>query len=382
MRTLSPGALRASRVAGMRRVDTPTLETDLHRLDLRFASLRMRQPRVVERLARSIEHNGQLVPVVAVSEQANRWVLVDGYLRIEALRRLARDTAWVECWDCPLSQALLWVLVHVQARTWEAIEEGALIRELMQRFELSQREVAQQTGRDVSWVNRRLSLVQDLPEALFASLCRGELSTWAATRVLAPLARANTDHAERLLSALQREPLTTRELHTWYQHYQKANRRKRERMLAQPRLFYQALQTQARVQAAGDLRAGPEGAWLAELRGLTQRLRALHRQLPEVFVQGLETGSLQQAWIEMKTVFQTLDQTLAKVSSHDCPGDTSRDCRPAPPGHPDPQDCPTAEGLAQQRAPGDTPAAAPPGDGGAEDAHAPAGTDHRGFCAL
>jgi hypothetical protein len=38
----------------MRGFDTQTLETDLHRLDLRFASLRMRQPRVVERLARSI----------------------------------------------------------------------------------------------------------------------------------------------------------------------------------------------------------------------------------------------------------------------------------------------------------------------------------------
>jgi ParB-like chromosome segregation protein Spo0J len=366
----------------MRRFDTQTLETDLHRLDLRFAALRMRQPRVVERLARSIEHNGQLVPVVAVAEQTHRWVLIDGYLRIEALRLLSRDTAWVERWDCPLSQALLMVLVRVQARPWEAIEEGALIRELMQRFELSQREVARQTGRDVSWVSRRLSLVQDLPEALFVAICRGELSPWAATRVLAPLARANTDHAERLLSALQREPLTTRELHTWYQHYQKANRLKRERLLTQPRLFCQALQAQTRAQAAADLRAGPEGAWLAGLKRLTQHLRALHKQVPLVLTQGLETTSLQPAWAEMKTVVQDLDQTLAKVTPHDRPGDTSRDCRPAPPGHPHPQDRPAAEGLAQQCAPGDTPAAATPRRGGGGDANAPAGTDHRGLCAL
>ncbi|MCP4379059.1 MAG: ParB N-terminal domain-containing protein, partial [bacterium] len=179
----------------MNSFDIQTLESDLHRLDLRFASLRMRQPRVVNRLARSIEQNGQLVPVVAVAEQENRWVLIDGYLRIEALRRVSRDTAWVECWDCPLSQALLMVLVRVQARSWEALEEGAIIRELIQRFELSQREVARQSGRDVSWVNRRLSLVQELPEALFVAICRGELSTWAATRVLAPLARANNDDA-------------------------------------------------------------------------------------------------------------------------------------------------------------------------------------------
>jgi ParB family chromosome partitioning protein len=198
-----------------------TLESDLHRLDRRFAALRMRQPRVIERLARSIEPNGQLVPVVAVAEQNNPWVLIDGYRRIEALRRLSRDTAQVELWDCPLSQARLIVLVRVQGRPWEAIEEGALIRELITGFELSQREVARQTGREVRGVNRRLSLVQDLPEALFAAICQGELSPWAATRGLAPLARANREQAQTLLRALQRDPLSTRELATWYQHYQK-----------------------------------------------------------------------------------------------------------------------------------------------------------------
>ncbi|MCP4378481.1 MAG: hypothetical protein GY794_20190, partial [bacterium] len=51
----------------MKRFDIQTLESDLHRLDLRFASLRLQQPRMVDRLARSIEQNGQLVPVVAVA---------------------------------------------------------------------------------------------------------------------------------------------------------------------------------------------------------------------------------------------------------------------------------------------------------------------------
>jgi hypothetical protein len=364
----------------MKRVDTQTLESDLHRLDLRFASLRIRQPRLVERLARSIEQNGQLVPVVAVAE-SDRWVLVDGYLRIEALRRLAQDTAWIELWDCPLAQALLWVLVRVQDRSWEAIEEGAVIRELIARFELSQRAVARQTGRDVSWVNRRLSLVQDLPEALFVAICQGELSTWAATRVLAPLARANNGHAQTLLTALQRAPLSTRELHSWYQHYQKANHLKRERMLAQPRLFCQALQAQARDQAASELRAGPEGAWLAELKRLTQRLRGLRKQLPLVFA-GLETGPLQQAWGEMKTLFQDLDETLARTIQHDSPGNTSSDSGPESQGHPGPQDRPAAEDLAQQRAPGDTPTAATQGTRGTGLPNAHPAASARDLCAL
>jgi ParB family chromosome partitioning protein len=255
--------------------DTKTLESDLHRLDLRFATLRIRQPRMVDRLARSIEQNGQLVPVVAVAEPENRWVLVDGYLRVEALHRLSRDTAWVELWECPLAQALLLVLVHVQGRTWEVIEEGAVIRELMTQFDLSQRELARQTGRDVSWVNRRLSLVQALPEALFTAICRGELSTWAASRVLVPLARANNAHAQTLLAALQRDPLSTRELHTWYQHYQKANQLKRERMLRQPRLF-----CHTRPRPGGQRVAGRTGRGLAG---------------------GVETPHAAPAWIEQAT---------------------------------------------------------------------------------
>ncbi|MCP3882220.1 MAG: DUF2336 domain-containing protein [Sulfitobacter sp.] len=96
------------------------------------------------------------------------------------------------------------------------------------------------------------------------------------------MARANTDHAQTLIASLQREPLSTRELHTWYQHYQKANRSKRGRMLAQPRLFCQALQAHAREQADKALRAGPEGAWLAELKRIIERLHWLGRQTPLV----------------------------------------------------------------------------------------------------
>ncbi|MCP5020517.1 MAG: ParB N-terminal domain-containing protein, partial [bacterium] len=339
-----------------------TLESDLHRLDLRFASLRMRQPRLVERLARSIEHNGQLIPLVAVAEQ-DRWVLIDGYLRVEALHRLACDTAQVQLWDCPLAQALLIALVRVQGRSWEAIEEGALIRELITGFKLSQREVARQTGRDVSWVSRRLGLVQDLPEALFVAICQGELSTWAATRVLAPLARANSEHAQRLLSALQSESLSTRELAIWYRHYRKANRPKRERMASQPHLFCQALQAQAREQQDKALGAGPEGAWLAELRGIAQRLRGLHQQAPLVFAGVPETGLLQQTWVEMKTLFQDLDDTLARYTCNDSPGDSRRDCGPAHQGHRGTQDCPAVESLAQHRAQGDPPST-PQGTGG------------------
>jgi len=354
-----------------------TLEADLHRLDLRFTSLRVRQPRAVQPLARSIEQSGQLMPVVAVDEHNEaRWVLIDGYRRIEALRSLSRDTVRVELWDCPLAQALLLVLVRVQGRAWEAIEEGALLRELVGPCGLSRREVARQTGRDVSWVSRRLTLVEELPEPVLAAVCAGELSIWAAVRVLAPLARANAEQAQILLAALQREPLSTRELRAWYQHYHKANRRQRERMLAQPRLFCQALQANTQEQQARELRAGPEGAWLAQVKGIGQRLRGLGKQIPRVFAETADTAALRLAWVQMKAVVCELDEALARYTPDDCPRNPRSDCGPAGQGHRDTENRPPAEDLAQHGTPGVTPAP-PPHAGAAADSPTPAAPARR-----
>jgi hypothetical protein len=49
-----------------------------------------------------------------------------------------------------------------------------------------------------------------------ASVRAGRLSSWAATRIVAPLARANPEHADRLLMALSQAPLSTRELRRWF----------------------------------------------------------------------------------------------------------------------------------------------------------------------
>jgi hypothetical protein len=61
-----------------------------------FAGARLVEPRAVERIARSIEQGGQIVPCIAVAdppvkaqEGGERLVLIDGYRRVAALRRLA-----------------------------------------------------------------------------------------------------------------------------------------------------------------------------------------------------------------------------------------------------------------------------------------------------
>ena len=87
------------------------LEIDLHLLELRFAGARLIEAQAVEKLARSIERDGQIVPCVVVgaspdsseAKDGERLVLIDGYRRVAALRRLGRDRAFVERWPCELS---------------------------------------------------------------------------------------------------------------------------------------------------------------------------------------------------------------------------------------------------------------------------------------
>jgi ParB family transcriptional regulator, chromosome partitioning protein len=250
-------------------------DIDLHCLELRYANARVLDARALARLTRSIDQCGQLVPCIVVADAA-ALVVLDGYRRIAALRRLGHDTAKVEQWSCDLAQGLLNVLTRANARAFLAIEEALLLRELVSALQLSQRELARRSGRDVSWVQRRLQLLVALPDPLLDALRAGHLSSWAASRILAPLARANADHAQRLLAAVQAAPLSTRELKRWFKHYQCAQQAVRERLVAHPRLFVDTLAAGDQHHADAQLQAGPEGQALSEVRRLCQQRRDFH----------------------------------------------------------------------------------------------------------
>ena len=255
-------------------MDSHRLELDLHQLDLRFAASRLVDPQAVARIAQSIERCGQIVPCIVAPAPggagagAAPLVLIDGYRRVAALRRLGRDTASVEQWTCGLAEAVLGVLARAQDRSFASIEEALLLRELVQGQGLSQQDLARRCGRDVSWVSRRLQLLSGLPDAALAAVRTGKLSSWAANRVVVPLARANAAHADSLLAALAASPLSTRELQCWFAHYQQAAQTVRERMVGDPRLFLDALRANDERRAGDRLRDGPEGECIVDLRCL------------------------------------------------------------------------------------------------------------------
>jgi ParB family chromosome partitioning protein len=169
-------------------------------------------------------------------------------------------------------------------------------------------------------VSRRLSLIKSLPEDLLEQVRQGRISLWAASRILVPLARANSAHARTLLEKLEQEPLSTRELKRLYEHYEQAPRAQRQRLVENPGLFLKAVQSRQEEAADKRLAAGPEGAWYHDLRVVSAILSRLSGQVPTLFAptqDAAERERLAQAFAPTKTQFQRLEQALAEVPGRD-----------------------------------------------------------------
>jgi len=213
-----------------------TTAIDLHRLDLAYADLRVVDERHVARLAAEIGTDGQRQPVLVV-ERGERLVLIDGYRREAALRLLGRDTAIAM--TLPLSErdALLFTYRTETSRRRFALEDGWLLRELIEKFEVRQIDLTSRIGRSAAFVSRRLALVKQLPDSIQKAVRTGLIGAHSAEKSLVPLARANREHAERLVVNLVDLRPTTRQVARLYAGWRRADPETRERIVSHPALF-------------------------------------------------------------------------------------------------------------------------------------------------
>ncbi len=130
--------------------------------------LRARRPERQRRLLASLATSGQQTPivVVAIADQVDRYLVIDGYQRIAALQQLGRDTVDAVVWPMSEAEALVLDRSLRWAEHETALEEGWLLAELEQRFGYGLDELARRFDRSLSWVSRRLALVDQLPESV------------------------------------------------------------------------------------------------------------------------------------------------------------------------------------------------------------------------
>jgi len=323
-------------------------EIEMAHLELRYAHTRIERPERVLALASSIERYGQILPVIVWRQGVHAFVLIDGYLRVKALKRCLRDTVLAEIWEGKEEEALVEILARTHSRKWDLLEEAALLRELHDQYHLSQSQIASRVGRKQGWVSGRLALSQALSEDLLELVRKGAISTWTATRVLAPIARAMPEHAQALSENLSKTSLSTREMALLFRHYQKANRRQRDNIVHEPFLFLRALRAREEAAEATGLKEGPEGKWLREFRLIAHLLRDLLRAVPTLFGSNpstLDRSLLLYPFEESQGLFRKLENQLRRLSHEDNPGDSASHFEPLSERSPNPADQPNPQTL-------------------------------------
>src|ERR1700758_4780166 len=216
------------------------MQLEFHQLDRRWEHLRVRHPARQRRLLASLAESGQQTPIVVVAAegQADRYVVIDGYKRLAALEQLGRDTVEAVVW--PMSEAAA-VLLDRSLRLSEqetALEVGWLLAELEQRFGYSLDELARRFDRSVTWVSRRLALVELLPEAVQQQVREGKIAAQVAMKFLGPAVRISLEACQRMAVIFAQYHCDTREAGQLYAAWRKASPAIRQRILDAPDLFF------------------------------------------------------------------------------------------------------------------------------------------------
>ena len=84
------------------------------------------------------------------------------------------------------------------SRPESALEQGCLLSEMEQRFGYLHEDLARRLDRSVSWVGRRLALVELLPDAVQQQVRTGKIDAHMAMKFLVPMARVSAGNCERM----------------------------------------------------------------------------------------------------------------------------------------------------------------------------------------
>jgi|TARA_Y100000310_G_scaffold330395_1_gene401944 ParB/RepB/Spo0J family partition protein len=255
------------------------MEIEIDHIELKYALLRAGSETRLARLAAAILREGQQTPVLVVAAGADRFVLIDGYARVAALRALLRDTVLALQLDVDVVQAL--VLSHRMANAPRraALEDGWLIRELIEGHGLSQAEVAKRLQRSKSWVSRRLALVRALPDSVQNAVRTGKMPAYAAGKYLVPMARANGEQCSLLIKNIRCRSISVRDVQRLYLGWRRGDAQQRLRITEDPELF---LKAEEASRMPTEISAGnPAMPFITDLGIIAGVSRRAHRRLGE-----------------------------------------------------------------------------------------------------
>jgi ParB family transcriptional regulator, chromosome partitioning protein len=204
--------------------------------DLSLGRMRiMNMARILE-VEKSMRLHGQLQPVVARMHKGGIQ-LIDGYKRLYAAENLLMEGLQCRLLEVDEHQAkVLMLSYNWSSRSLESYEEALVLKDLLENHTMDQRELSRLTGKSVSWVSRRLGLIERLDEEIGTEIRMGSL-TGSHARALMRLPRGNQLTVARVI---QTHKLTSRQSERLVEAYLAAEDERSQQVLlrAPERVLY------------------------------------------------------------------------------------------------------------------------------------------------
>jgi ParB family transcriptional regulator, chromosome partitioning protein len=324
------------------------MQLEMHQLERRWEHLRLHEPHRQRQLMASLAEGGQQSPIIVVPAEndSGRYVVIDGYKRIAALEQLRRDTVEAIVWEISEAEALLLERSLRLSRQECALEQGWLLSEMAQSFGYSVQQLARRFDRSISWVSRRLALVELVPQTIQQQVREGRIAAQTAMKYLVPMARRSAQDCERMAAVFARLRCDTRQAAQLYRAWREGSHLVRERILSQPELF---LRTQQQRTTAGATQAA---MLQRELETVATILCRAGQRIAEAAME-MNDEERQQVLRHIESARGQLERIGERIGEEDAePVAENHDCGTERERSIDTRDCARAEGLAAERAQG------------------------------
>jgi ParB/RepB/Spo0J family partition protein len=264
----------------------------------------------------SLAESGQQTPIVVVAAegQLGRYLVIDGYKRIAALEQLGRDTVEAVVWPMGEAEALLLERSLRFSEHETALEQGWLLAEMERRFGYGLDELARRFDRSVSWVSRRLALVELLPETIQQQVREGKISAHVAMKFLVPVARINLEDCQRMAAAFAQHHCDVRQAGQLYAAWRGGPPMIRQRLLDDPALFFKA-QRQAEPKAT----AAPAAELLRDLEMAAAIVNRATRRLVGAIAAEMDGRQREAARLQIERMENQLRRLAGRIPQEQKP---------------------------------------------------------------
>lgn len=206
-------------------------------LDVRYARLRLPQPRLEKAMSDSMRRYGQLSPLVG-TRRGDFVAIVDGFKRVQAAKANRAETLVVRVLDLQERAAIAAVYgMNRGSRGLADLEEAFIVRELVRELAMTQPETGELLGRDKSWVCRRLALAERLDPKVQDDVRVGLVPVTVAREVV----RLPRGNQAEVAAAVHRNALTSRDAALLVTLFEgTVERAQQQALLSDPRTYLDA----------------------------------------------------------------------------------------------------------------------------------------------